>query len=162
MVTRPHGLRGEVRVALHNPASDALERAGSILVGGREREVEAARPVRGACLVKLQGVDDRDQADALRGQPVEVDRDDLELGDDEVLLVDLVGCRVELEGGGDWGVITGIETGLQDRLVIAQGDVERQLPVTDEFLLEIDLEARRVVVDPPDGLPEEPLRRRPG
>ncbi|HYU16955.1 MAG TPA: hypothetical protein VEL05_12810, partial [Candidatus Acidoferrum sp.] len=78
----------------------------------------------------------------------------------DVLLTDLVGCRVELADGTIWGVVAAVEPGLQDRLVIHQGEVERQLPVADPFILEIDLDGRRVVVDPPEGLPEEPLRRR--
>lgn len=161
VVARAHGVRGEVRIALHNPQSAALERAETIFVGGREIAVLSARPVvGGACLVLLDGVADRDRADGLRGQPVEVGRDALDLEDDDVLLVDLVGCRVELPDGSDWGVIAAVEAGPQDRLVIHHGDVERQLPVADRFLIDVDLEGRRVVVDPPEGLPEEPVRRR--
>jgi 16S rRNA processing protein RimM len=160
VVARAHGIRGEVRVALHNPESTALEGAQTIHVGDRELAVESARPVHGAYLVHLAGVDDRDRAEALRGQPVAVPRDALELDEEEVLLVDLVGCRVELPDGTSWGVIAAVEPGMQDRLVIHQGEVERQLPVADEFVIDIDLEGRRVVVDPPEGLPEEPVRRR--
>jgi 16S rRNA processing protein RimM len=159
-VARAHGVRGELRIVLHNPESDAIERAERLLVGDRELAVLSARPVTGAFLVQLEGVADRDQADALRGQPVAVARGDLDLDDDDVLLVDLVGCRVELTDGSDWGVVAAVETGAQDRLIIHHGEVERQLPVADVFVVEVDLEGRRVVVDPPDGLPEDPLRRR--
>lgn len=161
VVARPHGVRGELRLALHNPASTALDEAEIVFVGGRELAVESSRPVPGgACLVRLTGITDRDQADALRGQPVEVARDEIELDDDEVLLVDLIGCRVELGDGTDWGLIAAVEPGPQDRLIIHHGEVERQLPVADEFLVDIDLDRRRVVVEPPEGLPEEPIRRR--
>lgn len=161
IVARAHGVRGEVRIALHNPESAALERAEAVFVGGREHAVLSARPVvGGAYLVVLDGVTDRDRAAGLRGQPVEVGRDDLDLEDEDVLLIDLVGCKVELTDGSDWGVVAGVETGLQDRLVIHQGDIERQLPVADQFVIDVDLEGRRVVVDPPEGLPEEPVRRR--
>jgi 16S rRNA processing protein RimM len=160
-VARAHGVRGELRVVLHNPTSTALDGVDAVFVGERELALESARPVAGgAYLVRLAGIGDRDQAEALRGAPVAVARADLPLADDEVLLVDLVGCRVELADGTSWGVIAAVETGPQDRLVIHSGDVERQLPVTDAFLIDIDLDARRVVVDPPEGLPEEPIRRR--
>lgn len=160
-VARAHGVRGEVRVALHNPASNALDGAATVVVGGRELAVDSARPVAGgAYLLRLAGIADRDQADALRGQPVSVARGELALDDGEVLLVDLVGCAVQLPDGTAWGVIAGVEPGPQDRLIIHHGGVERQLPVADEFLVEVDLEARRVVVDPPEDLPEEPISRR--
>lgn len=159
-VARAHGVRGELRVVLHNPESTALVDARALFVGGRERAVESARPTNGAWLVRVSGVEDRDQADALRGQPVAVLREELALEDDEVLLVDLVGCRVELPDGTPWGEVVGVEPGPQDRLIVRHGDVERQLPVVDEILVEVDLEGGRVVASPPEGLPEEPARRR--
>jgi 16S rRNA processing protein RimM len=157
IVARPHGVRGELRIALHNPDSDALDRAEAVTIGGRSYEVESARPTNGAYLLCLVGVDDRDQADTLRGQRVAVTRDALDLDEDDVLLGDLVGCRVERVDGTAWGVIARVDTGPQNRLVIQDGAVERQLPITDEFVVEVDLENRRVVVDPPEGLPEDPI-----
>ena len=160
VVARAHGIRGELRVHLHNPDSTALERAGEILIGGGRHEVQAARPVAGAYLVKLADVPDRTAAEGLRGQPVAVRREDLDLDEGEVLLADLVGCRVELPDGTPWGTIHHVEPGSQDRLVIHHGDLERLLPVVDELIVEIDTDARRVVVDPPEGIPEDPIRRR--
>lgn len=158
MVARAHGIRGELRVHLYNPASTALEVAGVVFVGDRAHEVLAARPVERAYLLRLAGVADRNAAESLRGQPVSVRREELALEEGEFLLADLVGCRVELVDGSDWGVVARIEPGPQDRLVIQQGTVERHLPVADPLLVDIDLDARRLVVDPPEGLPEEPIK----
>ena len=158
VVARAHGIRGEVRVHLHNPASRALDQAGAMFVGEREYAIESARPVAGAYLVALAGISDRDAAAALRGRPVSVLRDDLELDDGELLLADLVGCRVELPDGRPWGVVSGLELGPQDRLVIRDGEIERLLPVVDEFVIDVDVEARRIVVDPPQDLPEDKAR----
>ena len=158
IVARAHGIRGEVRVRLHNPGSTALDGAEVLFLADREYAIESARPVAGAYLVALAGVADRTAAEALRGRPVSVARADIELDEDEVLLADLVGCRVELADGSDWGTVSGLELGAQDRLVIRQGEVERLLPVVDEFLVEVDLEARRIVVAPPIDLPEDKAR----
>jgi ribosomal 30S subunit maturation factor RimM len=57
-----------------------------VWIGGRRYDVVEARPVGGAYLLALEGVTDRDVAHALRGQQVEVTREDLALDDDEVLL----------------------------------------------------------------------------
>jgi 16S rRNA processing protein RimM len=159
VVARAHGIRGEVRVHLYNPESTALDRAETAYLGDRAFAIEGARPVQGAYLLALAGVTDRDAAEALRGRPVSVARHDLELDEGEVLLADLVGCRVELPDGRPWGVVRAVELGPQDRLVIRDGEVERQLPVVDEFVVDIDVEARRIVVDPPADLPEEKARR---
>jgi ribosomal 30S subunit maturation factor RimM len=58
--------------------------------------------------------------------------------------------------------VVAIEIGPQDRLVdprrLSRGrELERLLPVVDAFIADIDLEAKRITITPPDGFPEEPL-----
>ena len=153
-ITRPHGLRGEVVVATRSTDSGLLDGVEALWVGGVARRVVRARSTHRGWLVQFEAIATRNDAEALRGQLVEVDRAALALDDDEVLLDDLVGCEVRRLDGTPWGTIAAIEGGMQDRLVIHDGDVERQLPLVDEFVTDIDLEAGVVTVDPPDGLPE--------
>lgn len=153
-IARVHGIRGEVVIATHDPESDLLDTLPAVWVGGVQRRVVRARHTPRGWLVQLEAVATRSEAEALRGQVVEVDRAALALGDDDVLLDDLVGCRVERVDGTPWGTIAAIEGGMQDRLVIHDGEIERLLPLVDEFVTAIDLEAGVVTVDPPDGLPE--------
>ena len=153
-IARAHGIRGEVVIVTHDPASELLDRVGEIWVGGAARRVVGARGTPRGWLVQLEAVATRNDAEALRGQSVEVDRDVLDLDDDDVLLGDLVGCRVQRLDGTPWGTIAAVEHGMQDRLVIHDGEIERQLPLVDEFVTAIDLEAGVVTVDPPEGLPE--------
>ena len=158
VVSKAHGIRGELVVILHDPESTALEEVGSVHVGGVARAVVQARNTGGAYLLAVEGITDRDAAAALRGAVVEVDGDEVDLDEDEVLLADLVGCRCVLPDGTPWGEITGVELGeMQDRLIVRDGTVERQLPVVDAFIASIDLEAGVVTVTPPDGLPEDPV-----
>lgn len=156
-VARAHGVRGELKIACHNPASRALLDADEVTIAGRSYRVLAARAANELFVLRVADVTDRDVAEAMRGQTVEVDRA-LVAGDDEVLLADLVGLRVELEDGTPWGSIVAVDAGAQDRLVIHDGGVERLLPLVDAFVLEVDVDGGRVVVAPPDGLPEEPIR----
>lgn len=157
VVSKAHGIRGEVVAIPHDPASTSLGEVDALWVGGERRAVVRARPVPGAYLLALAGITDRDAAAALRGAVIEADRDDLELDDDEVLLADLVGCRCVLADGTPWGEIVAVELGTQDRLVIRDGAVERLLPVVDAFVADIDVEAGVVTVTPPEGLPEDPI-----
>jgi 16S rRNA processing protein RimM len=157
VVSKAHGIRGEVVVMLHDPESTVLDDVETVYVGGVARAVVQARNTGGAYLLAVEGITDRDVAAGLRGAVVEVDRDELALDDDEVLLADLVGCKCVLSDGTPWGEITGVEMGMQDRLIIRDGNVERQLPVVDVFIANIDVEARIVTVTPPEGLPEDPI-----
>ena len=79
-ISRAHGLRGELRVELHFAGSDALEHVDALWLsdgaetpaGAGAHVIEEARPVPKAYLVKLEGVGDRDAAEALRGRTVRI------------------------------------------------------------------------------------------
>jgi 16S rRNA processing protein RimM len=153
-IARAHGIRGEVVIATHDPESDVLDALPVIWVGGVQRRMIGVRGTHRGWLVQLEGIATRNDAEALRGQTVEVDREALALGDDDILLDDLIGCQVKLADGTPWGTIHSVASGMQDLLVIHDGELERLLPLVDEFVKTIDLEAGVVTVDPPDGLPE--------
>ncbi len=154
-VLRAHGVRGELRVVTHDPESTALDDARELTIGG-VRYGARIRKIDGAYLVELDGIRDRDRAHALKGQPVAVPRDSLDLGPDEVLLSDLVGFEVKNAAGESLGQVVEIETGPQDRLVVQSRELETLIPVVDEFLVEISPERREILVE----LPEEyPTRR---
>ncbi|WP_428267482.1 ribosome maturation factor RimM [Haliangium sp.] len=157
-VARPHGVRGALRVVTHHPESTSLLEVDELYLGRRRYRITSARPVQGAVLVELDGLRDRTRAESLRGRAVAVARDAIELDEGELLLADLVGCAVVLPDGSAYGTIAGVEVGPQDRLVIHDGPIERLLPLVPEFVVDIDLDAERVVVAPPEGLPES--RRR--
>ncbi len=154
-VARAHGIRGEVVIVTHDPDSETLANVETIFVGGIARKVLQARDTQRGWLVALEGVATRNDAEALRGQPVEVDREALELDEGDILLDDLVDCEVRLPDGTPWGTVAEIMIGAhQDLLVIHDGEVERLLPIVDQFVTNVDLEAGVVTVDPPADLPE--------
>lgn len=166
-IARAHGIRGEIVVVTHDPDSDTLSKVESIYIGGTERKIRQARDTQRGWLVALDGVTTRNDAEALQGQPVFVDRDALALDDEDIILGDLVGCDVRLPDGTSWGTVYAIDPGaFQDLLVVHApganpGDiVERLLPIVDQFVTNIDLDAGVVTVDPPDGLPESPVKRK--
>jgi 16S rRNA processing protein RimM len=154
-VARAHGIRGEVVIITHDPDSETLGSATSIFVGGVERKILQARDTQRGWLIALEGIVTRNDAEALQGKPVEIDRAALELGDDDVLLDDLIDCEVRLPDGKLWGKVAEILIGAhQDLLVIHDGEIERMLPMVDEFVTSIDVEAGVVTVNPPEDLPE--------
>lgn len=153
-IARAHGIRGEVVIVTHDPDSEILGEVETVWIAGAPRKVLGVRDTQRGWLVQLEGVITRNDAEALRGLPVEVARDAIDLEDGEVLLDDLVGCRVVLADGTPWGEIAAVDPGMQDLLVIHDGEIERLLPLVDQFVTNIDLAAGVVTVDPPEGLPE--------
>jgi 16S rRNA processing protein RimM len=156
-VARAHGIRGEICAITHDPDSTTLGEVDAVWIKGQRYAIESVRDTQKGWLIALDGVPDRNAAEALRGAKLEVEREDIPLGEDEMLVGDLVGCAVRLPDGSPWGEIVGVEFGLQLRLVIRHGAVQRELPLVDELVTNIDLDARVVTVDPPEGLPEEPV-----
>jgi 16S rRNA processing protein RimM len=158
-IARAHGIKGEVVIVTHDPDSDTLGRVSTIYVAGTPRTIKQARSTHRGWLVALDGVTTRNDAEALQGQPVEVDRDALELDEDDILLHDLVGCAVKKTDGTPWGTVTAVDPGdFQDLLVIHDNGIERLLPLVDAFVTDIDLDASVITVDPPEGLPESKAR----
>jgi 16S rRNA processing protein RimM len=158
VVARAHGLRGELRVHLFAPESTVLLEVERVWLDGEERVVTGARPTTGAVLLSLEGVADRDAADALRGRQVEVDRAAVELEEGEYLLSDLPGCVVVDAQGGEVGRVAEVIPGAQPILVIHGAAGEMMLPAVPTFVRAVDVAARRVEVDLPDDLPVEPIR----
>jgi len=153
-IARAHGIRGEVVIVTHDPESSVLDDVETVWVAGGQKRVVEVRGTHRGWLVRFEGIATRNDAEALRGQTVEVEREALGLGDDDILLDDLVGCQVKLVDGTPWGTIHAVDGGMQDLLVIHDGELERLLPLVDEFVKAIDLPAGVVTVDPPEGLPE--------
>ena len=156
-VARAHGIRGEICAVPHDPESTTLSDVTAVWIGGKRYAIAAARDTNKGVLLALEGLTDRTIAEGLRGQPIEVERAELHLEEGDVLLTDLVGCKVQRRDGSPYGEIVGLDLGQQVRLVIHDGGVERLLPLVDELVPAIDLDARLVTVEPPEDLPEEPL-----
>jgi 16S rRNA processing protein RimM len=160
-VARAHGIRGEIVIVTHDPDSETLGKVESIYVGGTERKITQARDTQRGWLIALDGITTRNDAEALQGKVVEIDRDMLALDDDDILLDDMIGCEVRLADGTPWGTVHAVDPGShQDILVIHAGEVERLLPIVDLFVKSIDIDEGVIVVDPPEGLPESPIPRK--
>lgn len=158
-VARAHGVRGELRVHLHDPTSETLFDVDRVWIAGKEHAVEHVRPTNNAVLLTVEGVEDKDAADALKGATIEVLRDAVPLDEGEFFLADLPGAEVVDEQGNVLGKVHEIMSGGgQDILVIRDARLERLLPVVPDFIVAFDAAARRLTVAPPEDLPADPIR----
>lgn len=175
VVVKPHGIRGEFCIKSYADSPLLFERVAAVyLREGRKRPksftVQSWRRHKGFVLLTLEGVADRDQAEVLRGRDVLIHERELpELDEGEFYIRDLIGCRVRLEDGTDVGELAHFyENPQQDTWVImTDDDVEVLLPAVREFLVDVDLDAKVIVIDPPEGLldiylnPEPPKKKKP-
>jgi len=133
-----------------------------MLVGGAaEDAIREVKRVRGGSkyvILELDGVEDRDTAESLRGSDVLVEREVLEpLGEGLYYATDLIGLEVVDTAGRSLGRLREVfDNGAHEVYVVGEGDDEILLPVIDGVVIEVDPEAGRVVVAPPEGLPGLP------
>jgi 16S rRNA processing protein RimM len=155
-VGKPHGITGEVYVV---PISDDARRfePGSALSreDGSMLIVASARQHTNRFLVRFEGIETRNDAEGLRG-PLFVAADDARtLEEDEFWPHDLEGCAVVRADGTEVGTVERVVTGpAQDLLEVATARGERLVPFVKEIVVAVDLDARTVTLDPPEGLLE--------
>ncbi len=151
----PYGVRGWLHVkSFTSPADNLLNYSPWALSrGGNEWQpvvLEGCRAHKSGFVAKFEGVDDRDAAATLTATLVGVARQSLpEAAADEFYWRDMEGCAVVDRTGAALGRVHGfLETGAHDVMVVqgAAGD-ETLVPFAARYVTEVDLEARRIVVD---------------
>lgn len=160
-IARAHGLRGEVVVEV---LSDAPERfaPGSEMTASapetlhaRPLRVEASRPFQGRLLVRFEGVESREDAEALHGQELTIARSQVApLPEGGHYRFELVGLSVRTTSGNALGRVTDIfGTGSNDVLVVDDDEREILIPMLEGVIVSVDLPGKALVVEPPPGLP---------
>jgi 16S rRNA processing protein RimM len=147
-VAGAHGVKGEVRLKLFSESAESLAAHDKLYVGGAERRLLAVRDSGKTAVARLEGVNDRSEAEALRGSLVEVDRSALPpLEEGEYYHADLIGLPAEDRDGNPVGAVVAVENyGAGDLLEIETADGKRSLiPFKPEIA---DLEDGRIVLDP--------------
>ncbi len=156
-VTRAVGLKGFVGIG---GTDGGLARLGQVVLerGGQQRRLAVleARPQGKVWAVRLEGIPDRAAAEGLVGSTVLAERDELgEAGEGSHYWADLEGLPVVTVQGERLGTVTGLyETGGVDVLVVTGERGEVLIPLAP--YAEVDLQAKRIVVDPPAGLLDGP------
>jgi len=155
-IVAPRGVRGELRVDIETDDPERFRALRRVLVGEEHAAyaVRRARVHESQVLLTLVGVDDRDAAEALRGQWIYVAIEDaLPLGEGEYYHFQIVGLQVITAEGEALGRITEIlPTGANDVYVIQGPRGEILVPALEGVILNVDLPNGRMIVRLPEGL----------
>jgi 16S rRNA processing protein RimM len=131
-VGRPHGLDGSFHV------DGPLEEGDTVAIGGRELTVVERKGTDARPIVRLSGIEDRNAAESLRGQVLGTGPEEPP-GEDEWLLEQLVGCRIE--GVGE---VTAVLVGISCD-VLQAGDT--LIPLITDAVTNVDVENRVIEVN---------------
>ena len=162
-ITGSHGLQGELKVYV---ITDIPERfaEGKVLYFGfekasREYRVEGFRPMKGRILLlKLEGVNSRNDSDMLKGMDIFIKGSDAESGrdlldNDSFFYYDLIGCKVYREGNEFGTVIDIMEAGAGDILVIEDLESKRAMvPFVESMVDTSRIKEKIIDINPVEGL----------
>jgi 16S rRNA processing protein RimM len=154
-ITRTHGTRGELKVLPGEGSSGAWREAEVVFLGSESFRVRSVRGGGRFAILALEGVDTLESAEALKGRQVFVSRDQLpEAEPGSFYAGELEGLTVVTAQGRVLGVLEEIfDNGAHEIYVVRDKAKEILLPVVDGVVVEVDLDAGRMVVEPPQGLP---------
>jgi 16S rRNA processing protein RimM len=161
VITGVHGVRGAVRIKsfTEDPASVAAYGPVEDEAGTRRFGLRVIGASKGVVLGRIEGIDDRNAAEALKGLRFYVDRAALPPPEaEEFYHADLLGLGVELPDGTPFGRVKAVHSfGAGDTLEVerAAGDTIL-VPFTKAAVPVVDLAGGRLVLDPPAGLLEKP------
>ena len=153
-----YGVQGEVRIKSFCAVPEDIESYAPLTTedGSRSFTLAILRPIKNGFAGRIAEVATKEQADALKGTQLYASRDQLpNLPDDEYYYTDLIGLEVFDTGGAPLGHVKSVQNhGASDLLEVhAPGATATVLlPFTRAAVPTVDLSARRIVADPPEGL----------
>ncbi len=160
-IAKPHGLRGDVVV---NPETDFVEERFTVGATFRTRSdrgeetltIASARVQNGRPVVGFEGVSRVEDAERLAGLELRIPEAELQpLAEHTYYQHQLVGCVMETTTGERVGEVARVEGGTGVSVLVVNGDRgEILVPLTRAICVEIDVAAKRIRIEPPEGLIE--------
>ena len=149
------GLKGEVKVYNYSDYKERFEEIETVFVEDIEYRIMNARYMKDVAILKLEGVDDRNGAEALRDKDLYIPEEMLRiLPEDTYYIKDLIGIKVTDPNGQYVGIICDVlKNNAQDLYEIELENKKKfLLPAVEEFVLNINMEEKTMKVKLIEGL----------
>ena len=148
-IVTTHGVRGEVKVLSWLDSPEVLCEFDRCRIDGKEYIMESVRVQKTCNLVKLQGVETMEAAQAMRGKTIELYREDI---DDEVIFAaELIGVEVFADGE-NIGKIVDVLDYPGNSVYVVKGQHEYMIPAVKQFILSTDMEKNEMQVTLIEGM----------
>ena len=158
-IVNTFGIKGEIKVTPFTDDINRFDDLKKVYVKTRKDEklykVENVRYHKNMVLLKLEGIENPEQAELLKNAYLEIDREDaIPLEEGQYFIVDLIGLDVYTDEGKLLGKVEDIyNTGAND-IYVVKDELGKQklLPGIDEVIKKIDLENEKIIVNLIEGL----------
>ena len=148
-IVSTHGVRGEVKVYPWGDGPEFLTDFNRVRIDGRQYAMDSCRIQKTCNLVKLQGIDSVEAAQALRGKTVEVYREDAPA--DAIYVAELIGISVFADGE-TIGKIVDVLDYPGNKVYVVEGEYTYMIPAVSAFVISTDLEADQMQVRIIEGM----------
>lgn len=151
-IVNTHGVRGEVRIEPWADNASFLTRFKRFYLDGKPVRVLSCRVHKTMCIAALEGVDDVNAAQTLKGRVIFIDRDDARLPKGTVFLQDILGAKVVTEDGQELGTLEEVLPAPAASVYVVRGEREILIPDVPAFILDKDAENGVVTVRLIEGM----------
>ncbi len=154
-IGRAHGVLGEATIEVQTDDPDIRFQIGNKLTldDGKQLTIRSSRWHNQILLLAFDGVTDRNQIEELRDQLISSDVDLDSLAPGEYHFQQLIGCEVFQQNGELIGAVDEIvKLPGQDLLSVSRAGAQVLIPMVKQIIIEIDVSAKKIVVNPPEGL----------
>ena len=148
-IVNTHGVRGEIKMLPWLDSPEDMCGFTRCRIGGKDYAITACRVQNTCDLLKLEGVDTMEAAQALRGKTVTLYREDMD--EDVIFAGDLVGMEV-FSQAERIGELTQVLDYPGNQVYVVKGEREYLVPAVKEFILSTDLDGNRMEVKLLEGM----------
>ena len=148
-IVNTHGVRGEVKMLPWLDSPEDMRGFTRCRIGGKDYAITACRVQNTCDLLKLEGVDTMEAAQALRGKTVTLYREDMD--EDVIFAGDLIGMEV-FSQAERIGELTQVLDYPGNQVYVVKGEREYLVPAVKEFILSTDLDGNRMEVKLLEGM----------
>lgn len=157
---KPHGIKGELELVILTDFPERFYSGAAFLIRSPLTDTQRVtignvKKKGGKLIIKLEGVDAREQAEAISGWQLVIPAEEVaRLPEDTYWHHDLIGLNVFTMGGRKLGAIREVMSGAANDVYVVRDGKEYLIPAIGEVIKEIDLKNRRMTIEPIPGLLE--------
>ncbi len=157
-IIRPQGIKGEVIATIETDFPERFEDLSSVFLVFPDNQIKEIELIdfwfhKDRIVFAFESIDSRNKAELLRSVTVKIPASEMvDLPKDHYYEFDLIGCQVITNNGQVLGQVARLlQTGAAPLLVI-NGEKEYLIPLAEDICTEINIEEKKIIVNPPEGL----------
>jgi len=153
-ILAPWGIKGKLKVEIVTDFPQRFTPSSKIYIYQQPMSIDSTEWRKGKAIIKLSTIDSIEDAQRLRGQPIEIHHSQLQpLPEGQYYHFQLIGLEVETSQGEILGNITEILTAESNDIYVVSGNRgEILIPAIEDIVKSIDLNKGRIVIEPIEGL----------